>query len=283
MKLIVFILSCMTGIHAAPALALNEPEPSSADSRVRSVSYNEWDVVRIVGTLRTSLQVVFAQTEEIIDVAAGDTIAWEIRPRGNILYLKAREKNPPTNLQVATIRADGTTRTYSFELIVRDGQIANHSKDVYFQVRFSYPQDAASARREAVAAQKIHAQEEAAKVRLAQSIATTGTRNWKYLAAGSTSLQPAEVYDNGEMTVLTFPRRTRLTAVYIVDANGDERLANTTVRRNQIIIHDVAPELRLRLGNQVTAIYNMGLGNSRDGYTATGTTSHSVKREIIGQ
>ena len=46
-------------------------------------------------------------------MASGDTVAWEIKPRGNILYLKAREENPPTNLQVATMRADGTTRTYS--------------------------------------------------------------------------------------------------------------------------------------------------------------------------
>ena len=85
------------------------------------------------------------------------------------------------------------------------------------------------------------------------------------------------------MTVLTFSRQARVSAVYIVDAGGTERLANTTVRRNQIIVHDVAPEIRLRLGNQVTAIYNMGLGGSRGGYTGTGTTSGSVKREIIGQ
>ncbi|MAW08413.1 MAG: conjugal transfer protein TrbG, partial [Halobacteriovoraceae bacterium] len=53
--------------------------------------------------------------------------------------------------------------------------------------------------------------------------------------------------------------------------------------KNQIIVHDVAPEMRLRLGTQVTAIYNMGLGSSSGGYTGTGTTSPSVQREIIGQ
>ena len=82
------------------------------------------------------------------------------------------------------------------------------------------------------------------------------------------------------MTVLSFSRQARVSSVYVVDKNGQERLANTTVRRNQIIVHDVAPEIRLRLGNQVTAIYNMGLGSG--GYTGTGTTSKSVKREIIG-
>ncbi len=277
------LLACALGVSAVPALALDIPAPSSSDSRVRSVRYNEWDVVRVVGTIRTSVQVVFAQSEEIIDVASGDTVAWEIKPRGNILYLKAREENPPTNLQVATMRADGTTRTYSFELIVRSGQITNNSKDVYFQIRFAYPRDDAEARRAVTAAQKVQAQEEAAKARLANSVAASGTRNWKFLAAGATELQPSEVYDNGEMTVLTFARQTRLPAIYLVGTDGEERLANTTVRRNQIIVHDVAPELHLRLGAQVSAIYNMGLNEARGGYAGTGTTSASVTREIIGQ
>ena len=140
------LITCLALSAAAPALALDIPNPSRSDSRVRSVSYNEWDVVRVVGTLRTSVQVVFAQTEEIIDVGSGDTVAWEIVPRGNILYLKPREANPPTNLQIATMREDGTTRTYSFELIVRDGAITNNSKDVYFQIRFAYPTDEANRR-----------------------------------------------------------------------------------------------------------------------------------------
>ncbi|MGY9048369.1 hypothetical protein P775_20145 [Puniceibacterium antarcticum] len=268
---------------ATPVLALDIPDPSRSDSRVRSVNYNAWDVVRVVGTLRTSVQVVFAQTEEIIDVGSGDTLAWEIVPRGNILYLKPREKNPPTNLQIATMREDGTTRTYSFELIVRDGAITNNSKDVYFQIRFDYPTDTANRRRAEAAEQKARAQAEAAKARLAESVATSGTKNWRYLAAGSRALQPSQAYDNGEMTVLTFSRMTRMPSVFILDDAGVERMANTTVRKNQIIVHDVAPELRLRLGGEVSAIYNMGLAHASGGYTGTGTTSRSVTREIIGQ
>lgn len=277
------LITCLALSAAVPALALDIPNPSRSDSRVRSVSYNEWDVVRVVGTLRTSVQVVFAQTEEIIDVGSGDTVAWEIVPRGNILYLKPREANPPTNLQIATMREDGTTRTYSFELIVRDGAITNNSKDVYFQIRFAYPTDEANRRHAEAADQKARAQEEAAKARLADSVATFGSKNWQYLVAGSHDLQPSQAYDNGEMTVLTFSRMNRMPSVFVVDSTGTERMANTTVRKNQIIVHDVAPEMRLRLGNQVTAIYNMGLGSSSGGYTGTGTTSRSVQREIIGR
>jgi type IV secretion system protein VirB9 len=278
-RFVPLVAACL--LAASPTFALDVPNPSTSDSRVRSVNYNEWDVVRVVGTVRTAVQIVFAQSEEILDVGGGDTVAWEFKPRGNILYLKAREPHPPTNLQIATVRSDGTTRTYSFELITREGDIMVNNRDVYFQVRFRYPRDEAEARREARAAERQAAQEQAARSRLSASVAHSGTKNWQYLAAGSRNLQPSTVYDNGDMTVLTFKRSNRLPSVYMVGTDGEERLANTTVHRNEVIVHGVAHEIRLRLGREVAAIYNMGVGK---GHTAisTSTTSHRVNREVSG-
>jgi type IV secretion system protein VirB9 len=268
-------------LTATPALALDIPSPSSSDSRVRSVNYNEWDVVRVIGTVRTTVQIVFDQSEEILDVAAGDSVAWEFKPRNNILYLKPREPHPPSNVQVATVRADGTTRTYSFELITREGEILANNRDVYFQIRFRYPRDEADARRTERAAQRQAAQEQAARSRLSASVAHSGTKNWQFLAAGSRNLQPAKIFDNGDMTVLTFKRSNRLPSVYMVGTDGEERLVNTTVRRNEVIVHDVVHEIRLRLGREVTAIYNMGIGKGHTSIS-TSTTSHHVEREVIG-
>ena len=135
-----------------------------------------------------------------------------------------------------------------------------NNRDVYFQVRFRYPRDEAEARRATRAAERQAAQEQAARARLSDSVAHSGTKNWQYLAAGSRSLQPSSVYDNGDMTVLSFKRSTRLPAVYMIGTDGEERLANTTVHRNEVIVHGVAHEIRLRLGREVTAIYNMGVG-----------------------
>jgi len=268
-------------LTATPALALDVPSPSSSDSRVRSVNYNEWDVVRVIGTVRTTVQIVFDQSEEIVDVGAGDNVAWEFQPRNNILYLKAREPHPPSNLQIATVRSDGTTRTYSFELITREGEILVNNRDVYFQIRFRYPRDEAEARRVERAAQRQAAQKQAARSRLSASVAHSGKKNWRYLAAGSRNLQPSKVFDNGDMTVLTFKRSTRLPSVYMVGTDGKERLANTTVHRNEVIVHGVSHEIRLRLGREVTAIYNMGVGKGHTSIS-TSTTSHRVEREVIG-
>jgi len=67
----------------------------------------------------------------------------------------------------------------------------------------------------------------------------------------------------------------------MVGTDGKERLANTTVHRNEVIVHGVSHEIRLRLGREVTAIYNMGVGKGHTSIS-TSTTSHRVEREVIG-
>lgn len=67
-------------------LALEIPTTASQDSRVRFVSYQPYNITRIIGSLRSSVQVEFAREEEIAHVALGNSVAWEVAPAGNILF-----------------------------------------------------------------------------------------------------------------------------------------------------------------------------------------------------
>ncbi|GAA5102656.1 hypothetical protein GCM10023260_14770 [Bartonella acomydis] len=71
-------------------------------------------------------------------MAIGNSVAWQVAPAGNILFLKAREVQPTTNLQVVTTRRDGSKRSYQFELMVKDGEIST-AQETYFLVKFRYP------------------------------------------------------------------------------------------------------------------------------------------------
>jgi type IV secretion system protein VirB9 len=122
---------------AGPVLALQQPAPGQRDARVRMVTYDPANVVRLNGVIRASTQIVFADDEEIAHVAIGDAVAWEVAPAGSILFLKPREKHSPTNLQVVTTRPDGRKRSYQFELSIAETTLA----DSYFVVRFAYPGD----------------------------------------------------------------------------------------------------------------------------------------------
>ena len=58
------------------------------------MDYQPYDITKVVGTLRSSVQVEFAADEEIAHVALGNTVAWEVAPAGYILFLKPRENQP---------------------------------------------------------------------------------------------------------------------------------------------------------------------------------------------
>jgi hypothetical protein len=72
--------------------ALQTPRGHAQDDRVRAIVYDPYNVTKIVGVIRTSTQVMFADDEEIAHVALGDAVAWEVAPAGNILFLKPRER-----------------------------------------------------------------------------------------------------------------------------------------------------------------------------------------------
>lgn len=85
------IVMIVLSISMSSALALEIPRGASQDSRVRFVNYQPYNITRVVGTLRSSVQVEFAADEEIAHVALGNSVAWEVAPAGNILFLKPRE------------------------------------------------------------------------------------------------------------------------------------------------------------------------------------------------
>ena len=100
MKSLRSLLLCGVVLAASPSVALETPVGGPTDERIRFVDYTPNDVVKVVGRFRASTQIEFDPGEEVAHVAIGDAVAWEVAPANNILFLKPREKNPPTNLQV---------------------------------------------------------------------------------------------------------------------------------------------------------------------------------------
>ncbi len=193
-----FIATLLLTAAASTALALEIPRGAAQDSRVRFVDYQPYNITRIIGSLRSSVQVEFAPDEEIAHVALGNSVAWEVAPAGNILFLKPRQNQPVTNISVVTTRRDGSTRSYQMELTVRDGKV-EVGQNTYFYVKYRYPADEAERRRQAAAARAIAAQAKEADNVLAIHEAY-GPRNWRYSAQGAQALEPQSVYDNGKVT-----------------------------------------------------------------------------------
>ena len=252
-------LASVVALIAAPALAEDTPRGGPSDPRVKFVEYQETQVYRIVGTFRTATQIVLGADETIEHVALGDTVSWEVAVAGHILFLKPRERAGPTNLIVTTNRG-GELRNYAFELTARRGPISSTSANTYFQVRFRYPRD------EAERAARMQATREAQRVAALQATVVRGAldhgviegpRNLNYKVQGSSDLQPSEISDNGQFTVLRFPGNHEIPAIYMVRPDGTETLVPFDVRDEFVVVHSVTAQLRLRRNREVLCIYNM--------------------------
>lgn len=274
MRTIVLAGLLLAGLSSS-AWALTIPHGASADSRVRFVDYQPYDITRIVGSLRSSIQVEFAGDEEIAHVALGNSVAWEVAPAGNILFLKPRENQPVTNMSVVTTRRDGSTRSYQFELTVRDGPVAA-GQNTYFYLKFRYPADeAARKRREAAARAKD------ARAGEAESILALheryGPRNWRYSAQGAAALEPRAVYDNGKITTMAFADNQEMPAIYIENSDGTDSLVPKTVDGDLVLVHAISRKFILRRGGDVLCIFNEAYSPSGID-PGTHTTSPSVER-----
>lgn len=278
------LFACLM-LAATPAMARETPHPGNADPRIKWVNYDPAQVYRIVGVFRSATQVVFAADEEIAHVALGDTISWEVAPVGNIIFIKPRERAGPTNLIVSTTKG-GVTRNYQFELIARTGAISVKTPDTFFQVRFHYPADEALQAAQAALAQKAQALAvlEAGAVKLALDHGVVeGPRNMKYQVQGASELQPSEISDNGQFTVLRFPNRREIPAIFVVQPDGSESLVPFDVRDDFVVVHQIAKQLRLRRGKLVLCIYNQGdptYGVDHKTDTASPDVDRTMKQEM---
>jgi type IV secretion system protein VirB9 len=261
-----------------PALALETPLGAARDKRIRMVDYAANDVVRIVGRYRASTQIEFAPDEEIAHVAIGDSASWEVAPVGNILFLKPREKSPPTNLQVVAVRPAGGRRVYLFELTAIGGTVTR--RNAYFAVRFRYPSDEAERRQRQAEARRAAASRAAVDEALFQDRAAS-PRNWRYSAQGSRSLEPDAIYDDGKSTGMRFSGNREIPAVYRVNGDGGETLVPWDARDGGelIVVHAIAREFRLRRGGDVLCVFNEAY--APEGVNpGAGTASPSVERVI---
>jgi type IV secretion system protein VirB9 len=262
------------------AFALDIPRGASQDSRVRFIDYQPYNITKIVGTLRSSVQIEFAADEEIAHVALGNSVAWEVAPAGNILFLKPRENQPVTNISVVTTRRDGSTRSYQMELTVRDGTV-EAGQNTYFYVKYRYPTDEAERRRLETAARAQAAQAGEADKVLALHEAY-GPRNWRYSAQGSAALEPQAVYDNGKVTTFAFAGNQEMPAIYMENSDGSESLVPKSVENNLVLVHAISRKFILRRGGDVLCVFNEAydrIGINPD----TNTTSPSVERVVKTQ
>lgn len=271
-----FILLCSISI----ANAVDVPATSIYDGRIQNINYNEGDVVSIFAQEGLSLRIVFSNDEMVEDIASGFSSGWELIDKKNILYVKPKSvkqrngqeevvlsptpKEWNTNLMVRTSK-----RLYDFDLHLLP---KNTSKQVAYRVEFKYPEDIQKAL--VLAQAKIESS--------MKQDEKNPPRNWSYsmqVGDGSQNIKPSMAYDDGIFTYLTFPANQDMPSVFLVAEDKTESLVNKHVDKDQLVIHRIAREFVLRLGNSVVNIINDNF-DTEGVPTDSGTSIPNLKRIV---
>lgn len=272
------VLGSVALLAAGAGVAAETPHSGQNDHRVRFIAYDPDDVTEIVGVIRSTTEIVFGPDETVDKVAIGDSKAWQVAPVRNIVFLKPQALFGPTNMVVLTILKDGSTRSYNFELVDREGDIDQKESDAMFQIRFRYPLDEEAAARRLEREREQERERTLAETKL-EAAPAQGPLNWSYTVQGSSELAPVEAYDNGKVTTLAYPENQPIPAIFTILPDGQESRIEYSVDGKKIIIHGVVPELRFRRGKATASLYNRAYDPL--GYDpGTGTISTQVRRSI---
>ena len=209
------------------------PRPTALDNRVRTLTYNENEVYKIVASAGYQMDIELADNEEVRTVAAGDTVGWQIVNAGQHLFIKPMAPNARTNLSVVTSR-----RTYLFDL---EAESTRGRAGMTYMVRFKYPSTSGLVMSRPISPGKDPA-----------------AFNFDYKVKGAKSLRPRRVFDDGLFTFFQFddPSRKDLPAIFWVTPDGKESLVNYRMEGAYVVVERVSDKFILRSGDDLATVTN---------------------------
>ena len=203
------------------ALAQSAPPAAPLDPRIEMVTYDANQIVPLRVTTGFQVMVEFAGDERVENIALGDSNGWQATPnkRGDHLFVKS-DGGSTTNMTVVT-----DARTYLFELVPSSGDTPLYS------LRFSYPQPEPD-----------------------PAVANEGKVVGRYKLGGAREIRPDAMHDDGQKTFLSWRTEQPIPAIFVIDARGQETLANGAMREGYYVVDGIADRFVFRLDdNTATA------------------------------
>jgi type IV secretion system protein VirB9 len=223
---------------AGAAVAQTEPSATpGGDPRIKQMLYDPDAIVPVRAVLGYEMAIEFSAAERIENVSIGDSLSWQVTPnrKATLLFLKPMAKGNPTSMTVVT-----NLRIYSFTLSAVEPRSGNDPNQM-LRLRFLYPPPPAPP---------------PAPVRAQPPPPKPEDFNFDYSIKGSKALQPMRVFDDGKITYFQFDARKDTPALYVVNPDNKEELAETRVTGAYTAVDLIAEKFVLRYGNTKLDIRN---------------------------
>ena len=231
----------------ATSLAMIAAPAQADDPRLVERLYDPAEVVTIAGKARVQATIMFGDDEAIENVAIGDSQSWQVTPnkRANLLFVKPLSPTASTNMTVVTNK-----RTYLFDLVA-----SPRNKPLYV-LQFTYPVDPEQEQAQMRAEAERASEAELAAASDPYAVVDPSALNFAWEASGKKALLPAQTFDDGEATFLTWPEGAAVPAILVADDEGTEGPVNFTVRGDTVIVDGVPQAIILRAGKDSALLTN---------------------------
>ena len=229
-------------------LAENRPMPTSKDTRVKIVPYQEDNVVPIQGRTFTTTQIIFSSDEYVKGVEGGDSAGWIIDYKDklpNMIFIKPTVFDSNSNMTVVTNK-------HSYYFKVKSNKSLNEGeRNVTYAIRFIYPEEE---RARLNARLKEKAVKKGAVLNASRN---PNAYNWNYRFSGSKQIMPLHVFDDGRFTYFELRKNQAVPAIFAVDdKEGKEAVVNLRREGNYMVVQRLAPQFTLRYGGTVASVFN---------------------------
>jgi type IV secretion system protein VirB9 len=233
-----FALMALGAAGAAEAQTAPTATPGG-DPRIKQVMYDADAIVPIRGVLGFEMAIEFSAAERVENVSIGDSLSWQVTPnrKATMLFLKPMAKGNATSMTVVT-----NLRIYSFTLTAVEPRGGNDPNQM-LRLRFLYPPPPPPPK-EAVKAQPPPPSPE--------------DFNFDYAIKGSKALQPVRVFDDGRVTYFQFDTRQDTPALFVLNPDNKEELAETRVTGAYTVVDLTAERFVLRYGKTKLEVRNNG-------------------------
>ena len=244
MKKILFTLALFF-LATSQLFAVQLPRSLGREKRFKTYVYNPNDVYRYVGYYLNQAYIEFEDGESLQTISMGDPTPWLTSVLGNKLFLKPVGSYPQTTMTIFSNK-----RTYYFELDAMEPDNIDE-KDIPFFIKFVYP---SSDDKNIV---KFNVKERRDDY---PDLTDLSKYNFNYEFAGTPSIAPIKVFDDGVFTYMEFKTdNAEIPAIFAVNDQGYETLVNFRVVEEYVVIEQVSGQFTLRSGGDIVCVYNNSL------------------------
>ena len=248
--LIVFVVS-FAALFQSMAEAKSVPRGNAGESRIRQVNYDPNQAVEVEASFGYATTVEFGN-ETIQTAVSGDTIGWQVVPKGNRLFIKPAER-PQKGLNGTNITVITDKRNYYLHVYIGD------RSNPVFVVRFNYDAPKALTASSVLSTPTIDADDDpsAPATRKASPTAKIKPyRNYNYKMDGAKNIDVKKVFDDGQFTYIEFNPAKPMPAIFGVNEKGNEELVNFRQEGKYTVVERVGMLFSLRIGDAVKCVRN---------------------------